>query len=131
VYQNTLRGTQKAMWKVAKGIRTEFNKQVLAKDKTGVLYIRRTPGGYHKRHIASAPGETPANRTGYYRRSLKFDYSSGKHLGEVVVKNTAEYSGYLELGTRFMKARPGMSNAIKANNRNIIRDLYIDIESSL
>ena len=121
-------GVEKALWRSGKDIQTEFRKQVLEKNKTGRIYIRRIKGGARRRHRASAPGETPANRTGNYRR--RFDFSvDGAH--QLSIGNTAEYSGFLELGTRRMKQRPGLRNSIRSSERNIIRNLSTEIEDAI
>jgi len=51
-----------------KGFSTEMRK----KNKTGRKYIRKTVEGKLKEHIASAPGEYPANETGALINSLKY-----------------------------------------------------------
>ena len=127
VHARTHRGIEKALWLSAKDIQEEFNKQVLAKNKTGRLYLIRR-GKRLKRHRASAAGETPANITGNYRKSFGFNVNQGTNP-QVVIGNSAEYAGYLELGTkatskrRRMKARPGLLNSINARQRDIMRNL--------
>jgi hypothetical protein len=128
-------GVEKALWRSGKDIHAEFNKQVLAKNKTGRIYIRRTKGGARRRHQASAPGETPANRTGKYRKSFDFSVDGAHQLatGLEAVSNTRSgiYPFYLEDGTKRMKARPGLLNAIKSSERNIIRNLSTEIEDAI
>jgi len=121
-------GIEKAFYFVGKTLVSEFNRQVLAKDKTGRIYIRRTRSGAKRRHRASAPGETPANRTGNYRRGIGFRVQGSKQL---VFGNEVEYAGFLEIGTSRMGARPGLSNAIVASERSIIRNLADEIEDQL
>lgn len=121
-------GVEKAWWRSGKDIQAEFSRQVLAKDKTGRLYIRRTRGGARRRHIASAPGETPANRTGVYRKGFGFSVD-GAH--QLTVGNSTEYAGHLETGTSRMRARPGLANSIQASERNIIRNLASEIEDAI
>lgn len=125
---NTRMGVQKALYFVGKDLQSEFNRQVLAKGKTGRIYIRRIKGGARRRHRASAPGETPANRTGNYRRNIGFKVQGWRNL---VFGNSAKYAGYLEKGTRRMKPRPGLANTIKASERNIIRHLAEKIEGEV
>lgn len=121
-------GVEKALWRSGKDIQKEFSRQVLAKDKSGRLYIRRTKGGARRRHIASAPGETPANRKGTYRKGFGFSVARADHL---TIGDTAPHALWLEVGTSRMKKRPGLSNAIKASERNIIRNLAGEIEDAL
>jgi hypothetical protein len=132
---NTKRGIEKAWWRSGKDIHGEFNRQVLAKDKTGRLYIRRSKSGARRRHIASAPGQTPANRTGAYRRAFGFKVNGPQQLtiGVAAVGNGAKgkYPLYLEVGTSRMAKRPGLDNSIRASERDIIRNLAGSIEDEI
>lgn len=121
-------GIEKALWRSGKTIITEFKRQVIAKDKTGRLYIRRTAGGLRRRHRASAPGQTPANRTGNYRKSIGFSVD-GAH--QLTVGNSAEYAGFLEVGTSRMRARPGLANSIRSSERDIIRNLAGEVSDAI
>ena len=122
---NTRYGIEKAWWRSGKDIQGEFNHQVLDKaSKTGRIYIRRDKLGRRRRHQASAPGQTPANRTGNYRKAFDF-VVRGWH--ELAVGNAAEYAGYLEEGTSRMRKRPGLGNAIQATERDVMRNLYGDL----
>jgi len=125
---NTAFGIEKAFYFVGKNLMSEFSRQVLEKNKTGRIYIRRTRSGAKRRHRASAPGETPANRTGTYRKGIGFKVQGAKQL---VFGNDVEYAGFLESGTSRMKPRPGLSNTIKASERDIIRNLSSEIEDLL
>lgn len=121
-------GVEKALWRSGKDIQQEFSRQVLAKDKSGRIYIRRDRIGRGRRHRSSAPGETPANRTGNYRKAFGFTVD-GAH--QLTVGNSAEYAGYLALGTSRMRKRPGLGNAIGASERSIIRNLSTSIEGAI
>jgi|GEM_PF-2505086 len=122
---NTHFGIEKAFWQSGKDITAEFSKQVLAKTKTGRLYIIRK-----RKHRASASGETPANITGNYRKSIGFQVNQGA-TPQLVIGNSAEYAGFLELGTSRMRPRPGLRNSISASERDIIRNLSTDIFEAL
>lgn len=124
---NTRFGVERALWQSGKDINAEFNRQVLAKDKSGKLYLVRR-GRTKRRHRASAPGQTAANISGNYRKSRDFNVD-GAH--QLTIGNTAKYAGFLELGTSRMKARPGLANSIKASERDIIRNLSGEIEDAL
>ena len=115
---NTRAGIRAAFFEVGKDLVDTFNKQVLAKDKSGRLYIRRDKIGHRRKHRASAAGQSPANRTGFYRKSVGYL----NQTSQLVFGNSAPYAGHLEVGTLFMKARPGLGNALEANQRNIMRD---------
>ena len=125
---NTRFGVEKALWLSGKDIKAEFNRQVLAKDKTGRLYIRRDRAGRGRRHVASAPGQTPANRSGAYRKGFGFSVA-GAH--QLVVGGSAEHALWLEVGTSRMRKRPGLRNSVKASERDIIRNLTTNIEDRL
>ena len=122
---NTHFGIEKAFWQSGKDITAEFSKQVLAKTKTGRLYIIRK-----RKHRASAAGETPANITGNYRKSIGFIVNQGT-TPQLTIGNSAEYAGFLELGTSRMRPRPGLRNSISASERDIIRNLSTDIFEAL
>ena len=113
-------GVEKAFWKSGKDIQGEFNRQVLSKNKTGTLYIRKDRLGRRRKHVASDAGETPANRTGAYRRGFGFIVRGAR---ELVIGDSEQHALFLELGTTRMKARPGLSNAINASERDIMRNL--------
>ena len=124
---NTRFGVQRALFFTGKDLQAEFNRQVLARNKSGNLYIIR--GRKRKRrHRASAKGETPANITGKYRKGIGFKV---RGANELVFGNSTEYAGFLELGTSRMKPRPGLANTIKAGERDIIRNLSNGIEKAL
>lgn len=125
---HTRYGIEKAWWLSGRAVHAEFNKQVLAKDKTGRLYIRRDRAGRKRKHRASAPGQTPANMTGKYRKSFDF-IVRGEH--ELAIGATAEYAGFLETGTSRMAKRPGLGNSIRASERDILRNLTREVEAAI
>lgn len=126
---HTQLGLERAWWMSAKDIKGIFDKQVLDKSsKTGRIYFRRIKGGRKRRHQASAPGESPANRTGTYRKSFDFNVRGAK---ELAVGVTAPYGGFLETGTSRMAPRPGLRNAVRASERDIIRNLATEVENYL
>lgn len=126
---HTRLGLERAWWMSAKDIQGTFNKQVLDKAaKSGRIYFRRIKGGARRRHQASAPFESPANRTGNYRKSFDFHVRGAEELNVGV---TAEYGGFLEIGTSRMQPRPGLSNAVTASERDIIRNLATEVENYL
>ena len=124
---NTEVGIDIALFKAGKDIKTAFEQEVLANNKAGNIYILRGPSGSRIRHIASAPGQTAANISGNYRR----EFGTINRSAELVVCNSADYAGFLELGTSRMKARPGLSNSIHANQRNLMNHLATDISNTI
>lgn len=132
---NTRFGVEKALWHSGKDLQSEFSKQVLAKDKTGRIYFRQTKGGGKRRHRASGPGQTPANRTGAYRKGFGFSVDRADQL-RIGVEAIGDGPGglyplYLELGTSRMAARPGLGNTVRAGERDILRNLAGEIEGRL
>lgn len=121
-------GVQRALFRSGRDILTTFRQQVLAKNKTGRIYIRKDRLGRKRKHQASASGESPANRTGFYRKSAGFNVDGSSQL---IFGDSAPYAGFLELGTSRMKKRPGLGNAVKSNERNIMRNMVDGIEDQL
>ena len=122
-------GIEKAFWRSGKTLQKRFSEQVLDKSsKSGRIYIRKDRTGRRRRHQASAAGETPANRKGFYRRSSGFIVQGSKQL---VFGNSAPYSGFLETGTSRMKARPGLANTIRSSERDIIRNFATEMSDEI
>lgn len=116
----TKAGVEYAAWDSAKQLKEETNKEILRKPKRGRTYIYLDAAGRRRRHVASAPGETHANRTGKLRRSLSFRVSHREiEFGYGVFREQApEYAGYVEEGTKKMRARPSLLNGINSQRRN-------------
>lgn len=68
----TRNAVRQALFQYLRELKSVTNKEILRKPKSGRTYIVRTKGGRRRRHIASAPGETHANRSGKTRRSLSW-----------------------------------------------------------
>lgn len=113
----TKRGIRQGFFRLGARLKLEMNRAVLAKNKSGRVYIRTDRSGRRRLHRASAPGQTPANRTGNYRRNIGFQIRGSKQL-EFGVRNGAKYAVFLEKGTSRMKPRPGVGNAVKATTRD-------------
>lgn len=127
--KNTRRGIRAAFFEIGKDLLDTFNKQVLDKSgKSGTIYIRKDRLGRKRRHQASDPGESPANRTGNYRRSAGYQIQGFDRL---IFGVTAEHGEWLELGTSRMKPRPGLGNSVNANERNILRAFDLGISERL
>lgn len=125
IADSTITGIEKAFWRSGKTLMKKFSEQVLDKSmKTGIVYIRKDRLGRRRRHQASAAGESPANRTGLYRRSVGFIVQGSTQL---VFGDSAPYAGFLETGTSRMAARPGLGNAVRASERNIIRNFATEM----
>lgn len=128
ITDNTFTGIEKALWRSGKTLMKKFSEQVLDKSmKTGIIYIRKDRLGRRRRHQASAAGESPANRTGLYRRSVGFIVQGT----QLAFGDSAPYAGHLETGTSRMEARPGLGNAVRASERDIIRNFATEITDEL
>ena len=120
---NTKFGIERGLFRLGKDLIKSFNAET-KKRKSGNLY--RTPGR-RRRVRASAPGQSPAVRTGKYKKAVGYKISgSTMRFG-----NSVEYAGFLETGTSRMKARPGLGNAIKDNQRNGLLAMSDSIEAEL
>lgn len=71
-------------------------------------------GSQYTKFIPSAPGASPALRTGFGRSNVSFDILSGGLEGRVGVNRDGRYMAYLELGTRRIAARPWLKPALDA-----------------
>lgn len=61
----------------------------------------------------SKPGEPPRKRTGWLQRNVAYELDEAKGEARIGVRENAKYGAYLELGTRFMKARPWLVATLK------------------
>ena len=107
----TRRGIRQAFYLIGRDIKKTWQDNVLKKGRSGRVYKIRG-----RRHIASDPGETAANISGTYRRSIDFKASGADNMRIIA---TAPHAGYLEDGTSKMEPRPGGQIAIDENERNI------------
>ena len=87
-----------------------FHAQVLAAlnvPNSGVRVKRkRGKGSYTVYPNPSKPGEPPRKRTGWLQRHVQREYDKPSLTSRVGVQRNALYGIFLELGTRFMAARP-------------------------
>lgn len=112
----TVRGIRQGFFRLGSALKVELNAEVLKKDKKGRVYIVRTRGGQRgigkkRRHRSSAAGQTPANLTGNYRRSIGYQIHGSDKL-EFGIREEAPYAKFLESGTSRMQARPGLGNTV-------------------
>jgi hypothetical protein len=107
------------------------NKEILRKPKSGKTYTVRV-NGRRRRHVASRPWETHANLTGKLRRSLSWKVqgweraSFGYGISTSSKNKAPKYAPFVEEGTRFMKPRPSLSNAVKLTKRDVHFDRALD-----
>lgn len=83
--------------------------------KTGRFYVYKG-----RRYQASAPGESPANRTGRLAGSGGYRVRS---YFDVTIFETAPYAKYLEYGTPKMLPRPHLSRAVNTTRAFAIRTI--------
>lgn len=125
-----VRGVRRAWFRSGDLLVRQIRRDILHKPKTGNLYrIKR--GRRVINHIASAPGETAANLSGVYRRSMGYQIYGWRRLEFGSRSGSAPYARYLETGTSRMRARPGLGNAIGAQYGAIQASLYSAILSEL
>lgn len=127
----TRRGARQGFYKVGKSLKATANKNILEKPKSGKTYIvRRGPTGRRSRHIASARGESFANRSGAARSTLGFDVRGANQLEFGFRKNAqTEYTKFLEDPNKLN--RPTLKIAIKQNQRNSVKLLEREIKRNV
>ena len=98
----TPRATRRAFYDIGRDMRDETRRLIMERPKHGRIYYR-----FGRKHIASAPGEAPANWTGKLRKSVGFSV----RRDEVEYGYKIFYGKFLEEGTYKMKPRPGLRKA--------------------
>ena len=114
--RNLRQATERGLVRATEAVRTEAVRLVNNPPKTGEVYTKR--GGVT--HQASAPGEAPAGDTGNLAKLITTTYDFSNMVG--IVDSAADYSAFLEFGTKNMEARPFMRPAL-ANMRSQIPNL--------
>ena len=126
----TRRGLRQAFFQVGWDWKRPAQRQILSKKKSGRTYLVRR-GKTRRRHTASAPGESPANLSGAYRRSIGFKIQGSMKLIFGAGGTGVPYAPFLEEGTKNMKPRPGLKNSIKANERNTRQHFINNLNKNL
>lgn len=131
----TKQGVRRGMFRAGQALKSEANRAILKDAKTGVVYMRRTRSGRRRRHQASAPGETHANMTGTLRRSLSFQLKGTKDIefgyGVSSGKEAPKYAKFVEFGTRNMKPRPTLKNALNKEQGNLAQHFNNEIRAAI
>lgn len=126
----TSRGLRQGFFQFGNDLKRTASKQILKKPKGGRVYrIKR--GTRIINHRASAPGESPANLTGKYRKSIGFQIRGASQMLFGAGSSTVPYAKWLERGTSRMKSRPGLGNAVKATEKSAINYFSNNIERNL
>lgn len=124
------RGIRTAYFRIGHDLVTASRRYVLEGPKSGHIYLvrdRRARGGY-RRHQASAPSESPANLTGFLRRSITYQQHG---YARMRFGARAEYAPWLENGSERVKPRPFLIKAVYATERSTERHLRVEIEREL
>jgi len=108
------RSIRNAFAEYGKDVTQELKKVIVTGTRSGRVY--RFMG---REHIASAPGEPPANRSG--RLAGSFEYKARQN--ELVVYTGVEYARYLEQGTSKMEPRPYFVKTNEAESYKLYRSL--------
>jgi len=106
ISKSVRREVMAAVVKATELVRNEAVRLVLATPKTGRMY-----GGRRRPHQASAPGEPWASSTGHALSTIRTVYNESEMSGMVGI--TADYGGFLELGTQKMEPRPVLRPALE------------------
>lgn len=125
--RNVQRGIRQGMFKAGDLLKKTMRNEIIRGQKTGRVYrIRR--GKTIKNHRASAAGETAANLSGTYQKSIGYKLRGWESLE---FGSTAEYAGYLEEGTSRMDARPGIGNTVSEVSGDIVSLVEQEIRKSI
>ena len=125
-----VRGVRQAWFIAGRILVTQVQKDIKHKPKSGRVY-RLRKGKRWVNHTASAPGETPANFTGTYRKSMGFQIQGWRRMEFGSRSGSADYAKFLETGTSRMKARPGIGNALNAQQNRIRSEMDKSIRRAL
>ena len=102
-------------------------KSIQSGDKHGRVYMKGKHGTI--RHVASAPGEAPAQDTGNLARSIFVGLDQEALVATITVK--ANYATALEFGTNRMAPRPFMGPALKAATPFIVDQVTKAVQDSI
>jgi HK97 gp10 family phage protein len=86
----------------------------------GTPVTRSRQGGGTYPHIASAPGNAPNTDTGKLVSSIAVEKTGDT---EHEVGTNLDYGEYLEMGTKFMFARPWLIPALDLNRNNMLSNI--------
>lgn len=112
-----------ALNEIGSDVVNKISNYIFNPPKTGRWYTYRG-----RRYQASAPGQSPANRSGRLAKSGGYRV---RNYYELKIYETAPYAGYLEFGTRKMAPRPHIIRAIRANRTQAIRSIKDHINQEL
>lgn len=130
------RGVGKAARKAGLALVAETARAIFEKPKGGETVFKKIGGrGRPRRHVTSAPGETFANTTGLWVKTLGYQVlgSDGLEFGFGAGNGNPppEQAKDLEFGTKNLKARPTIQNGIMMAEETIIAHLENEIGALL
>jgi hypothetical protein len=126
--KNTWHGIERGLFFAGKNFREIIRKGIIAKDKTGRLYLIRR-GRVRRRHRASAGGEYPANLSGRLRRSMGFEVTGLEKLE--VGSRGVEYAKFLNEGTKKIKARPWGKKSFDSGKNEALKLIEKEIQKEV
>lgn len=97
-------------------VMNEAKQSIHSHGSSGRIYEKYNP---RRTHTASSDGNPPNTDTGYLANNIYLEIDADG-LG-ADVESRAEYSEFLEFGTRNMRPRPFLQPALEANRRKIIQ----------
>jgi len=128
ISEDMRRGIRRGFYFSGKKVLRDLSQDILRRPRDGRVYHYRTSSGSRRRHVASIPGEAPANRTGTLRTSAEFRVHGWDELS---FGYRAEYGKWVEFGTENMEARPGIKINLEKNRKNIDKFLDSEIKKAL
>ena len=130
----TERSIRYAWFELGKELKGVALAEIRSRDKRGRVYLIRGPSGRMRRHIASAPGQSHASRSGRLERSISWKIRGDNSLDfgygvSTTAANAApDHDIFVEFGTRNMFARPSLLNAV---NQAAPRRIQVDFGDAL
>lgn len=123
----TKKGIRQGFYNLGKVLRGTASKDILAKDKTGIIYrIRR--GKIIRNHQSSAESETFANLSGAARRSLGFDVRGANELEFGFRK--AEETFYTKILEGSLN-RPALANTVTKESGNTVMIMETELKKAV
>ena len=121
------KGIHNALYEVgAENLR--YMKSLLDQEKSGRTYIFQG-----EEHIASAPGEPPANRSGILKSSMDYQVHGTDRLefGDKTIPGRAPVGSYLELGTENIEARSHIEKTARDRQQEVYTALGANVKQEL
>lgn len=130
------RGVANAARKSGLTLVAETAREIRRKPKGGrTIFLKIGGRGRPRRHVTSAPGETFANTTGLWIKTLGYQLLGSNSLefgfGAGNGNPPPEQAKDLEFGTKKLKARPTLQNGIMMAEETIIKHLEDEIGALL